>query len=331
MEVLGMNVLVTGGAGYVGSHTVLELVRAGHKVTVLDNLQTGHKKAVNQQAVFIEGDVRDKKLLQQLFSNLEIDGVIHFAADTLAGESMKEPLNYFNNNVSGLVTLMNQFGVKHIVFSSSAAVYGETDADSLSETADLNPQNPYGESKVMMETIVEWSRKAYGIHYASLRYFNVAGAEMSGLIGEDHSPETHLIPVILEVASKKRASAKIFGNDYATPDGTTVRDFVHVVDIANAHILAMDYIVANDVSEIFNAGSSTGFSVYEIIKSVAHYTTIEIPFEYEARRAGDSKSLVASSQKIQEILNWQPQYTNLKDIIESAWKWHSLNPEGYGD
>lgn len=329
-----MNILVTGGAGYVGSHTVLALVKGGHQVVVLDNLQTGHKNAVSSQALFIEGDVRDKDILRQLFSESSIDGVIHFAANTLAGESMKEPLKYFNNNVSGLVTLleiMNEFSVKNIVFSSSAAVYGETDEELISEKAETNPQNPYGESKVMMETIMDWSHKAYGINYVSLRYFNVAGAEMSGLIGEDHSPETHLIPVILEVASKKRAGVKIFGHDYETLDGTTVRDFVHVMDIANAHILAMDYIIANNVSDIFNVGSSTGFSVYEIIKSVEQYTLEEIPFDYVARRAGDSKRLVASSQKVIEKLNWQPQYTNLKDMIESAWKWHSLNPDGYGN
>lgn len=329
-----MKVLVTGGAGYVGSHTVLALINGGHQVIVLDNLQTGHKKAVNPQAVFIEGDVRNKGLLQTILSDTSIDGVIHFAADTLAGESMTEPLKYFNNNVSGLVTLletMNECDVKHIVFSSSAAVYGETDAEIISESAETNPQNPYGESKVMMERIMEWSRKAYGINYGALRYFNVAGAEMSGLIGEDHTPETHLIPVILEVANKKRVAAKIFGNDYETPDGTTVRDFVHVMDIANAHILAMDYILTNDVSDIFNVGSSTGFSVYEIIKSVEQYTRQEIPVEYVARRDGDSKRLVASSQKVKERLHWQPQYTNLKDIIESAWKWYSAKPNGYED
>lgn len=329
-----MKVLVTGGAGYVGSHTVLALINGGHQVIVLDNLQTGHKKAVNPQAVFIKGDVRDKEVLQAILRDASIDGVIHFAGDTLAGESMTEPLNYFNNNVSGLVTLletMNECGVKHIVFSSSAAVYGETDVEIISELADTNPQNPYGESKVMMERIMEWSRKAYGINYVALRYFNVAGAEMSGLIGEDHSPETHLIPVILEVASKKRVAAKIFGNDYETPDGTTVRDFVHVMDIANAHILAMAYILTNNVSDIFNVGSSTGFSVFEIIKSVEQYTHQEIPFEFVARRAGDSKRLVASSQKVTALLQWQPHYTNLKDIIESAWKWHSAKPNGYED
>lgn len=329
-----MNILVTGGAGYIGSHTVLALVKADHQVIVLDNLQTGHEQAISSQAEFIEGDVRDKELLRRIFSELSIDGVIHLAADTLAGESIEDPLKYFNNNISGLVTLletMNEFNVKNIVFSSSAAVYGETDEEFISEKAKTNPQSPYGESKLMMEKIMDWSHKAYRINYISLRYFNVAGSELSGKIGESHSPETHLIPVILEVANKKRTSVKIFGNDFETHDGTTVRDFVHVVDIANAHILGLNYIIENNTSDIFNVGSSKGFSVYEIIKSVEQCTHQEIPFTYVARRPGDSKRLVASSQKIMETLNWQPEYTNLKDMIESAWKWHSLNPNGYGD
>ncbi|MBO0472847.1 UDP-glucose 4-epimerase GalE [Enterococcus ureasiticus] len=327
-----MNILVVGGAGYIGSHIVKQLIDSNHKVVVLDNLQTGHAKAVTEPAMFIKGNVKDKPLLRNLFTETSYDVVFHFAANSSVEESMKDPLLYFDNNVSGLITLlevMNEFAVKTIIFSSTAAVYGDTSEKVITEDTETIPKNPYGESKRMMEQIIQWCHTAYDINYVVLRYFNVAGADLSGAIGEDHQPETHLIPIVLEVPLNIRDFITIFGNDYDTKDGTTVRDYVHVVDLANAHLLAMNYLLEGKESTIFNVGSSTGFSTLEIINKVEDYTQKKIPVKYGNRREGDPHSLIASSKKIESILGWKPQYTDLNSIIDSAWKWHTNHPAGY--
>ncbi|WP_430602069.1 UDP-glucose 4-epimerase GalE [Enterococcus sp. DIV0724b] len=318
-----MNILVVGGAGYIDSN---------HKVIVLDNLQTGHAEAVPKPATFIKGNAKDKPLLRNLFTETSFDIVFHFAANSSVEESMKDPLLYFDNNVSGLITLlevMNEFAVKTIIFSSTAAVYGDTSEEVITEDTETLPKNSYGESKRMMETIIQWCHTAYDINYVVLRYFNVAGADLSGTIGEDHQPETHLIPIVLEVPLGKREYITIFGDDYNTKDGTTVRDYVHVVDLANAHLLAMDYLLEGKESTIFNVGSSTGFSTLEIINKVEDYTQKKIPIKYGNRREGDPHSLIASSKKIESILGWKPQYTDLESIIDSAWRWHTDHPTGY--
>ncbi|MBO0440660.1 UDP-glucose 4-epimerase GalE [Candidatus Enterococcus ikei] len=327
-----MNILVVGGAGYIGSHIVKQLIDSNHKVIVLDNLQTGHAEAVTKPATFIKGNVKDKALLRNLFTETTFDVVFHLAANSSVEESMKDPLLYFDNNVSGLITLlevMNEFAVKTTIFSSTAAVYGDTSESLITEDAEIIPKNPYGESKRMMEKIIEWCHTAYNINYVVLRYFNVAGADLSGKIGEDHRPETHLIPIVLEVPLGKRAFITIFGNDYDTKDGTTVRDYVHVVDLATAHLLAMDYLLEGKESTIFNVGSSTGFSTLEIINKVEEFTQTKIPVKYGKRREGDPHSLIASSEKIEAILGWKPHYTDLDSIINSAWQWHVNHPNGY--
>ncbi|EOL46347.1 UDP-glucose 4-epimerase GalE [Enterococcus caccae] len=327
-----MNILVVGGAGYIGSHIVKQLTDSNHKVIVLDNLQTGHAEAVTKPATFIKGNVKDKALLRELFSKTSFDVVFHFAANSSVEESMEDPLLYFDNNVSGLIALlevMNEFAVKTIIFSSTAAVYGDTSEEIITEDTETTPKNPYGESKRMMEKIIQWCHTAYDIKYVVLRYFNVAGADLAGVIGEDHHPETHLIPIVLEVPLGKRNFITIFGDDYDTKDGTTVRDYVHVVDLATAHLLAMDYLLAGNDSTIFNVGSSTGFSTLEIIQSVEKYTQQKIPVKYGSRREGDPHSLIASSKKIKEVLGWEPLYTDLDSIIDSAWKWHTSHPNGY--
>ena len=258
-----MSVLVVGGAGYIGSHTVDRLIEKGYSVVVVDNLSTGHLAAVHPQAAFYEGDIRDKAFLTGVFEKEAIDTVIHFAAFSLVGESMEKPLKYFDNNIGGMIALlevMKQFDVKRIVFSSTAATYGTPKQVPIHETDPQVPINPYGESKLTMEKMIHWAELAYGIHFVALRYFNVAGAKPDGSIGEDHHPETHLIPVVLQVAVGKRPKLTIFGDDYDTPDGTNVRDYVHVVDLADAHILAADYLKNGGQSAAFNLGSATGFS-----------------------------------------------------------------------
>lgn len=327
-----MNILVVGGAGYIGSHVVKQLADTENQIVVLDNLQTGHEKAVTKPAIFIHGDVRDKSLLRKLFVEYSFDVVFHFAANSSVEESMKDPLLYFNNNVFGLITLlevMNEFAVKTIIFSSTAAVYGDTSESVITENSEITPKNPYGESKYMMEKIIQWCHTAYGINYVVLRYFNVAGADLTGLIGEDHRPETHLIPIVLEVPMGKREAITIFGNDYDTNDGTTVRDYVHVVDLADAHLSAMAYLLEGNESTIFNVGSSVGFSTLEIIHKIEEQTEKTIPIKYGDRREGDPHSLIASSEKIKDVLGWTPLHTDLDSIIESAWSWHLNHPNGY--
>ncbi|MPQ22343.1 UDP-glucose 4-epimerase GalE [Carnobacterium divergens] len=327
-----MTILVLGGAGYIGSHGVDQLIEKGYQVVVVDNLQTGHKEAIHKDARFYQGDIRDKAFLQGIFKKEKIDGVLHFAANSLVGESMEQPLMYFNNNVYGtqiVLEVMEEFDVKKIVFSSSAATYGEAKVMPIAESAPTNPTNPYGETKLMMEKMLKWCEEAYQMNYVALRYFNVAGAKINGQIGEDHTPETHLIPLVLQTALGQRAQLSIFGNDYDTPDGTCIRDYVHVQDLIAAHILALEYLEAGNSSNIFNLGSSTGFSVQEIVEAARKITGKEIPTKVEARRAGDPSTLVAASQKAQEMLGWKPEYTSMETIIESAWNWHVNHPTGY--
>lgn len=330
-----MATLVLGGAGYIGSHTVDRLIEKGEKTIVVDSLVTGHRQAVNKDAKFYQGDIADKDFMRQVFKeNSDIDAVIHFAAYSLVAESMKKPLKYFDNNTAGMAKLlevMNEFSIDKIVFSSTAATYGIPEEVPIKETTPQNPINPYGESKLMMEKIMRWADKAYGIKFVPLRYFNVAGAKPDGSIGEDHMPETHLLPIVLQVAMGKRDKLQIFGDDYNTPDGTNIRDYVHPLDLADAHILAVDYLKAGNPSTAFNLGSSTGFSNREILEAARKVTNKEIPAEIAPRRGGDPDVLVASSTKAREVLGWKPQFDDISKIIETAWKWHTLHPEGYQD
>ena len=330
-----MSVLVLGGAGYIGSHTVDRLVDQGQDVVVVDSLVTGHRAAVNDKAKFYQGDLADQDFMRKVFTeNPEIDAVIHFAAYSLVAESMKKPLKYFDNNTAGMIKLlevMNEFDIKNIVFSSTAATYGIPEKMPIMESDPQDPINPYGESKLMMEKIMRWADEAYGTKFVALRYFNVAGAKPDGSIGEDHGPETHLIPIVLQVAQGKRDKLQIFGDDYNTPDGTNVRDYVDPFDLADAHILAVAYLRKGNESNAFNLGSSTGFSNLEIVEAARKVTGKEIPAEIAPRRGGDPDSLIASSDKAREILGWKPQFDNIERIIETAWAWHSSHPNGYDD
>ncbi len=275
-----MSILVCGGAGYIGSHMVKDLIEHGQDVVVADNLSTGHKKAINPQAKFYQGDIRDRAFLDRIFINENIEAVVHFAAFSIVPESMEKPLKYFDNNTGGMITLleaMHDFGVKYIVFSSTAATYGVPEHMPIKETDPQKPINPYGLSKLMMEHMMAWADKAYGIKFVALRYFNVAGAAPDGTIGEDHGPETHLVPIILQVAQGKRKELSIFGDDYNTPDGTNVRDYVHVMDLADAHILALKYLKAHNQSNQFNLGSSTGFSNKQMLEAAREVTGKPIP------------------------------------------------------
>lgn len=329
-----MTIAVLGGAGYIGSHTVAQLVKAGQDVVVLDNLITGHKRAVDPKARFYQGDIRDYHFLSRVFSKEKIDGVIHFAAFSIVPESMKDPLKYFDNNTSGMITLleaMNQFGIKKIVFSSTAATYGEPKQVPIHEDDPQVPTNPYGESKLAMEKIIKWADVAYGIKFVALRYFNVAGAMPDGSIGEDHHPETHLIPIILQAAAGTRDGLQIFGDDYPTKDGTNVRDYVHVVDLADAHILAMKYLSEGNDSNAFNLGSATGFSNLEILNAARKVTGQPIPAKIGPRRPGDPSTLIAASDKARTILGWKPKFDDVEQVIATAWNWHQNHPEGFRD
>lgn len=330
-----MTTLVLGGAGYIGSHMVKRLLEKGETPVVVDNLVTGHRAAVDPQAKFYEGDLADQDFMRNVFKeNPDIDVVIHFGAYSLVPESMKKPLKYFDNNVAGLIKLlevMKEVGVNKLVFSSSAATYGIPDKMPIKETDPQNPINPYGESKLMMEKIMHWADEAYGMKFVALRYFNVAGAWSDGSIGEDHNPETHLMPIILQVAQGKRDKLQIYGDDYNTPDGTNIRDYVHPIDLADAHILAADYLRNGNPSDVFNLGSSTGFSNLEMLKAAREVTGKEIPAEIAGRRGGDPDTLIAASDKARRVLGWNPQYDDVHKLIETAWKWHSSHPEGYED
>lgn len=329
-----MSILVCGGAGYIGSHTVHELIKKNKEVVIVDNLQTGHIQAVNKNAKFYKGDIRDSEFLDKVFSENKIESVIHFAANSLVGESMTKPLLYFNNNVYGMQVLLESMvkhNIKNIVFSSTAAVYGEPKRVPILEDDETHPTNPYGETKLTMEKMMKWCDEAYGIKYVALRYFNVAGALEDGSIGEDHSPETHLIPLILQVPLKKREFITVFGEDYTTPDGTCIRDYIHVIDLADAHIRAVEYLEKGNNSNVFNLGNGVGFSVKEMITAAKEATNEEIKVVLGERRAGDPAQLIASSDKARSILGWAPKYTNVKDIISTAWGWHKTHPNGFED
>lgn len=327
-----MSYIVLGGAGYIGSHAVNKLIENNYDVIVVDNLQSGHEEAINSKAKFYKGDIRDKNFLSNVFKEENIDGVFHFAANSIVGESMKEPLMYFNNNVYGmqiLLEVMNEHNVNKIVFSSTAATYGEPKQVPITEDMETCPTNTYGETKLVMEKMMKWCDKAYGMKYVALRYFNVAGAEDDGSIGEDHNPETHLIPIVLQTALGKRDHITIFGDDYDTEDGTCVRDYVHVVDLVEAHILAMKYLTHGGESNTFNLGSSKGFSVKEIVETARKVTDKDIKAIIGERRAGDPSKLIASSDKARKMLGWNPIRTNIENIIKDAWLWHDTHKNGY--
>lgn len=327
-----MTVLILGGAGYIGSHTVLEFLDRGYKVAVADNLQSGHIEALHPDARFYCGDIRDKNFLDNLFKKENIEAVIHFAANSLVGESMQDPLKYYDNNLYGTMVLLKSMvenNVKKIVFSSTAATYGEPENIPILETDRTNPTNTYGETKLSMEKMFKWVSSAHGVKFVSLRYFNACGAHKSAKIGEDHMPETHLIPIVLQVPNKKREFVNIFGDDYDTPDGTCIRDYIHVCDLAAAHYLALEYLKNGGESDIFNLGSGTGFSVKEVIEAAREVTGDKIPAVISPKRSGDPARLVASSDKAKNILGFKPCCTDLKEIIQTAWMWHKKHPEGY--
>lgn len=329
-----MKILVLGGAGYIGSHTVYELIDSGAQVVIIDNLETGHVEAVHPAATFYQGDIRDRSFLDQVFEKeTGIDAVIHFAANSLVGESMVKPLKYYDNNLCGTKVLLEALvahGIDKVVFSSTAATYGEPERVPILETDRTEPTNTYGETKLSMEKMFKWVGKAHGLRFVSLRYFNACGAHPSGEIGEAHNPESHLIPLILQVPNGQRESISVFGDDYPTKDGTCVRDYIHVLDLAQAHILAVKYLMAGNDSNIFNLGNGVGHTVKEVIETARQVTGLPIPVEMAPRRAGDPAVLVASSEKAKEVLGWKPEHDKLEEIIASAWKWHRSHPHGYG-
>lgn len=327
-----MTVLVLGGAGYIGSHTVYELIDAGEDVVVADNLMTGHVDAVHPKARFYKGDIRDKDFLNNLFKKEKIDSVIHFAANSLVGESMTDPLKYYDNNLYGTMVLLKSMvenGIDKIVFSSTAATYGEPESVPILETDKTEPTNTYGETKLSMEKMFKWVSRAHGVRYVSLRYFNACGAHVSGEIGEHHVPETHLISIILQVPNGQRDFISIYGDDYDTKDGTCVRDYIHVTDLAQAHILALKYLEKGNESNVFNLGNGVGSTVKEVIETARKVTGHPIPAKVTPRRAGDPALLIASSEKAKNVLGWKPEHDSLEEIIETAWKWHSNHPKGY--
>ena len=324
------HVLVTGGAGYIGSVVAAQLIAAGHRVTVLDNLNRGHREAAPAGAELGTGDVSDRALLDTLFAPRGVHAVVHMAALAEVGESMREPERYFRNNSAGTLTLLEAMlahGVGRMVFSSTAALFGDPERVPVDETHPLRPCNAYGESKLITEQMLEWFHRIHGLRYASLRYFNVAGA--AGELGADHRPESNLIPLILQVALGQRAHVEIYGSDYATPDGTCVRDYIHVSDLATAHLLALDALEEQG-RMIYNLGNGQGFSVRQVIETARRVTGHAIPAVESARRPGDPAVLVASSETIRRELGWTPQRSAIKTIIADAWEWHRRHPHGYG-
>ncbi len=327
-----MSILVLGGAGYIGSHTVFELIDRGEEVVIADNLETGYKEAVHPKARFYQGDLRDRAFIDRVFEQEKIDAVIHFAANSLVGESMTNPLKYYDNNLCGTKVLLESMvahGISRIVFSSTAATYGEPERVPILETDRTEPTNTYGETKLSMEKMFKWTGKAHDLRYVSLRYFNACGAHPSGSIGEAHNPESHLIPLILQVPNGQREAISIYGDDYDTKDGTCIRDYIHVTDLAEAHILAVKYLLEGNESDIFNLGNGYGFTVKEVIDAAREVTGTEIPAIITPRRAGDPAQLIASSEKAKRVLGWNPQHGDIREIIASAWKWHKAHPNGY--
>ncbi len=325
-----MNVLVTGGAGYIGSHIVDMLKVRGYGVYIYDNLTRGHQKAV-PPGYLIEGDTADKEKLMECFNTHSIEAVMHFAAHSQVGESVKDPLLYYQNNVVGGLSLLEsllQSKVPYFIFSSSAAVYGEPQSVPIKEDHPLKPANPYGETKMIIENALAYYYRAYKLKSVSLRYFNAAGARPEGSIGEDHSPETHLIPLIMQAILKDREKITVYGNDYPTTDGTPVRDYVHVDDLARAHVLALDALVEGRCASVYNLGSGCGYSVMEVIKAAENIVGRPVPYKIGPRREGDPAVLVSSFQKAERELGWKPVY-GLEHILETAWRWHQSHPRGY--
>ncbi|MCL4112221.1 UNVERIFIED_CONTAM: hypothetical protein GTU68_016513 [Idotea baltica] len=326
-----MKVLVTGGAGYIGSVSVDALIAAGHEVVVFDNLYMGHRAAVNPAAAFVEGDLADKAKVRATFAEYKPQAIMHFASYSLVGESMENPLKYLGDNVTNALNLLDaavEFGVERFILSSTANLFDDPETLPISEAEKIVPGSPYGESKAIIERYLFWLQKTKGLRYAALRYFNAAGC--TDIKGEDHSPESHLIPLVIQVALGQREEIMIFGDDYDTPDGTCVRDYIHVSDLASAHILALEALSENE-SLHYNLGNGSGFSVKEVIETVRQVSGHPIPAEIIPRRAGDPDSLVGDSSKIRTELGWNPQFSDLKSIIESAWKWHVKHPKGYDD
>ncbi|MGQ9467905.1 MAG: UDP-glucose 4-epimerase GalE [Anaerolineae bacterium] len=327
-----MNILVTGGAGYIGSIVVEELIRRGDSVVVLDNLSTGHRAAVHPQATFVYGDLADRQTVHAVFETYPIDAVMHFASYTLVAESMELPFKYLGENVTNGLNLLQEaiaHGVRRFILSSTANLFDRPRRIPIDEEEDIVPGSPYGESKNLLERILSWLDRIYGFRYAALRYFNAAGASPSGERGEDHNPETHLIPLVLRVALGLQDRVTIFGDDYPTRDGTCVRDYIHVTDLARAHILALDAL--DQGSRTYNLGNGQGFTVKEVIETCREVTGHPIPVVVGPRRPGDPAVLVASNEKIRRELGWEPQYPDLRTIVEHAWNWHRTHPHGYGD
>lgn len=318
-------VLVCGGAGYIGSHMVRVLLERGEDVLVLDDLSKGHRDFVPSSVPFFQGDVRDAMLLNRLFREYRVDAVFHFAAFIQVGESVRDPLAYYDNNLQGVLRLLQamvRHDVKNLVFSSTAAVYGEPERVPIPEDAPKHPTNPYGETKLAVERLLHWTSVAHDLRWSALRYFNACGAAEDGSIGEAHDPETHLIPLVLDAAMGRCPSVSVFGDDYDTPDGTCIRDYVHVTDLAEAHLLALSALRAGRRSCIYNLGNGRGFSVTEVIETCRRVTGRDIAVERCPRRPGDPARLVASSARIREELGWEPRYTDLESIVETAWRWH---------
>jgi len=328
-----MKILVLGGAGYIGSHTVYELIDSGEDVVIIDNLETGHIEAVHPKATFYQGDIRDRAFLDSVFDKeTDIDAVIHFAANSLVGESMTNPLKYYDNNLCGTKVLLDSLiahGIDKVVFSSTAATYGEPERTPILETDRTEPTNPYGETKLAMEKMFKWAGVAHNLRFVSLRYFNACGAHPSGEIGEAHNPESHLIPLILQVPNGQREAISVYGDDYPTKDGTCVRDYIHVLDLAQAHILAVKYLMEGNESNIFNLGNGVGHTVNEVIETAKKATGLPINVQVTPRRAGDPAVLIASSEKARTVLGWNPQHAELEEIISSAWNWHKTHPNGF--
>ena len=327
-----MKILVTGGAGYIGSVVTTELLKVGHEVVVFDNLTRGHRQALPEAATLVVGDVTDRESLKQLFKQHSVEAVMHFAALIEVAESMKVPERYFRNNSAGTLTLLEAMlaaGVSRFVFSSTAALYGNADRTPIQEEDKLAPTNPYGDSKFLVERMLGWMNEVHGLRYASLRYFNASGAARPDL-GEAHSPESHLIPLILKVALGQRPSIAIFGTDYSTPDGCCIRDYIHVLDLASAHLLALDAL-SQSSRLVYNLGTGQGFSVREVIEVARRVTGHPIPAIECPRRPGDPSILVASSEKIQKELGWRSKHSDLEHIVSSAWEWHRQHPNGFGD
>ena len=328
----GDTLLVTGGAGYVGSHCVAELRARGKRVVVLDNLQQGHRAAVPQDVPFVAGDLADIGLLRKLFAEHRIGGVLHFAANSLVGESMRDPFKYVGDNVTNALNLLRvavDSGVRKFVLSSTANLFGQPERVPIDESVTIDPGSPYGESKYIVERMLHWADRVYGLRFACLRYFNAAGAHPDGTLGEDHDPETHLIPIVLDAALGKRSHVEIFGDDYPTPDGTCVRDYVHVCDLADAHVRALDLLAAR--SGHFNLGNGQGYSVKQVIDVARKVTGRDIAVKMGARRPGDPATLVAASARAMKELGWTPRFASLESIVGSAWEWRRRHPDGYGD